>query len=127
MFTTLGAHAACSHDLNQKRTEMIVSGADFQTMLEFHQKRCELLGANVMPFRENEELETLYQGRVRYYREYESLGLINYIDDEHKEWRYTWKGAFLFVLYGTIRQLRRSVCPDRLLAEPMLTRVNSQA
>ncbi len=125
VFTTLGAHAACNHDLNQKRTEMLVFGADFQTMQEFHRKRCEILGANVKPFKENEELETLYRSRVRYFRDYESLGLINYIDKDNKEWRYTWKGAFLFVLYATVRQLRRFVFPDRWLAEPMLTRVNA--
>lgn len=125
VFSTLGAHAACNHDLNQKRTEMLVSGADFQTMQEYHRKRCELLGAHVKPFNENEELETLYRYRVRFYSDYESRGLINYIDKDHREWKYTWKGAFLFVLYASVRQLRRLVYPDRWLAEPMLTRVNS--
>ncbi len=125
VFSTLGAHAACNHDLGQKRTEMLVSGADFQTMREYHLKRCEVLGANVKPFKENEELETLYRSRVRYFSDYESRGLIHYIDKDCKEWRYTWKGAFLFVLYATVRQLRRIVYPDRWLAEPMLTRVNS--
>jgi hypothetical protein len=76
--------------------------ADFQTMREYHLKRCEVLGANVKPFKENEELETLYRSRVRYFSDYESCGLINYIDKDHKEWRYTWKGAFLFVLYATV-------------------------
>lgn len=127
VFTTLGAHAACNHDLNQKRTEMLVFGADFQTMLRYHQRRCEVLGPHVKPFKENEELETLYRSRVQYFRDYESRGLINYIDKDLKEWKYTWKGAFLFVFYATVRQLRRFVFPDRWLAEPMLTRVNSLA
>jgi hypothetical protein len=123
-FTTLGAHAACGHDLNQRRTEMLVLGANFDTMLHYHQQRCSLAWANVKPFSHSHEIHEFHQYRIKHFADYEQRGFIWYLRDDQLEWKYTWKGAFLFVLLATVRQLRRTVLPDRWLREPMLSRVS---
>lgn len=78
-FTTLGANAACTHDLDQKRTEMLIPNGNFHMMLHFHERRCAVLGTNVQPFVPGQELQALYECRVRRYDKYDSLGLIHYL------------------------------------------------